>query len=138
MDSKTTREEPITRAQRQLIKEQNYVKEVRAHFQHAKSPSEKLLRERHPKIPMYILKPLAMRFSKETGIPFPREAQRRKICLLYWLDQNIVAFRKFMTELPASDAAGSFPPPEDFDGLDSSFFPWDCFSEPCKLLQRTM
>ena len=138
MDSKTTREEPITRAQRQLIKEQNYVKEVRAHFQHAKSPSEKLLRERHPKIPMYILKPLAMRFSKETGIPFPREAQRRKICLLYWLDQNIVAFRKFMTELPASDAAGSFPPPEDFDGLDSSFFPWDCFSEPCELLQRTM
>ena len=130
MDSKTTREQPITKAQRQLMKEQKHVKEVREHFQHAKSPSEKLLRERHPKLLMSILMPLATRFSKETRIPFPREARRRKLCLLYWLDQNIAEFRKFMTESAASDgaepptsgAAGSFLQLEDFDGCGSSPF----------------
>ena len=139
MDCKPTQKEPRTKAQRQLDKERTHVEEVNACLPNLReSPSFQLICAVHNthKVTMDLLKPMGHKFSQAIKIRFPREAQRRKKCLCYWLDQNLDAFRKFIyskeQDKDTEDVLGSFQDLSEFqdDVMFEFFGPTDEFFEP--------
>ena len=89
----------VPKHRRQCQKELDLVRTVEQQFCPQKSKAEHLLMRffRGRRMPMEVLRPIGEVFARTAvGNQFPRTAQRRKLMLLWWFEQNWVEFRHFI------------------------------------------